>query len=884
MAAGAIEAEMMDHFRWQRHAVLIACLGFASGLSAIAGDSSTAAKSAEPAANDKKGIAFFEKRIRPVLVESCYECHSTRDGNKVKGGLAVDSRDGLLRGGESGPALVPGSPEDSLLIEALRHDGLEMPPNKQLPNTVIADFVAWIKMGAPDPRKPTGDEPVAVRKEIDVEAGRKFWAFQPPRKPSAPVVKDKRWGSTEIDQFILAGLEAKGLVPVGDADPRTWVRRVYFDLTGLPPSPADIDAFVSDHSPKAKEALVDRLLASPQFGERWARHWLDVARFAESNGNTDNVTFPHAWRYRDYVIAAFNHDKPFDRFIKEQLAGDLLPASSTRQRDEQLIATGFLALGSKPRAQNNPDFQMDVVAEQIDVATTGFMALTVACARCHDHKFDPIPTREYYAMAGLFTSTDTLYSGGGGQGNGRQQNTGFLELNGEPAAKQARDQHAAAITELKDERMKLMGELRRLGAIAKNGKDGKDAKKANKKQQNGKGKNNSDDDLAVDVKVPKDVTPEEARRIKKLTEELRHTIDELKDRQANAPPAAELAMGVRDDKSPADCRLCVRGDSTKRGDAVPRGVVSVATIGAMPKIGSDQSGRLQLADWIASPANPLTARVAVNRIWQHIFGRGLVATVDNFGELGEKPSHPELLDHLALQFIREGWSTKKMIRSLVLSRTYALASTHVDANRERDPDNIYLWRFAPRRLDSDQFRDAILATSGQLDRDQMAGSIVSKSPEQVVQQGKLSPTSFSEAQMNHRSIYLPIVRNAMPEVLELFDAPDPSLVVGVRDTTTVPAQSLYLMNSPFLVEQSKQFSKRLLSSSEKTDADRVALAFRLALSRKPTASESEQAVSFIKQSTKSIAAVEKDKDAIQVRVWAAFCQALFAAAEFRCLE
>ncbi len=874
----------MDHFRWQWHAGLIACLGFVSCVAAQAGENTTA-KSAEPAANDKKGIAFFEKRIRPVLVDSCYECHSTRDGNKVKGGLALDSRDGLLRGGESGPALVPGSPDDSLLIEALRHDGLEMPPNKKLPDTVIADFVTWIKMGAPDPRKPTGNEPVA-RKEIDVEAGRKFWAFQPPKQPALPVVKDKRWGSTQIDQFVLAGLEAKGLAPVGDADPRTWVRRVYFDLTGLPPNPAEVEAFVTDHSSKAKEALVDRLLASPQFGERWARHWLDVARFAESNGNTDNVTFPHAWRYRDYVIAAFNHDKPFDQFIREQLAGDLLPASSTRQRDEQLIATGFLAIGSKPRAQNNPDFQMDVVAEQIEVATTGFMALTVACARCHDHKFDPIPTREYYAMAGLFTSTDTLYSGGGGQGNGRQQNTGFLELNGDPAAKQVRDQHAAAVAELKEERTKLMGELRRLGAIEKNAKAAKEAKKQAKKPQNPKGKNNppADDDLAVDVKVPDNVTPEEARRIKKLSEELRQTIDELKDRQANAPPSAELAMGVRDDKSPADCRLCVRGDSTKRGEPVPRGVVSVATIGEFPKIESHQSGRLQLAKWIASPTNPLTARVAVNRIWQHVFGKGLVATVDNFGELGEAPSHPELLDHLALQFVRDGWSTKKMIRSLVLSRTYAMASTHVDANRERDPDNIYLWRYAPRRLDSDQFRDAILATSGQLERDAMAGSVVSKSPEQVVQQGKLSPTSFSEAQINHRSIYLPIVRNAMPEALELFDAPDPSLVVGVRDATTVPAQSLYLMNSPFLIEQSKQFSKRLLSSSEKTDADRVALAFRLALNRKLTASESEQAVSFVKQSTQAFTAVEKDRDAIQVRAWAAFCQALFASAEFRCLE
>ena len=879
---------MMDRSRWVMN-VMLASSFLLIGLAAVQGGDDVAT---EGAALDKKGIAFFEKRIRPVLVESCYECHSTRDGNKVKGGLALDSRDGLLRGGETGPAVVPKSPEDSLLIEALRHDGLEMPPNKKLPDQVIADFVTWIKMGAPDPRQPTGNEPTVGKKEIDVEAGRKFWAFQHPTSVPPPAIKNAAWATSDIDRYVLAELDAKGLVPVGDADARTWIRRVYFDLIGLPPTSAEVEAYLNDKSPQAKETVVDRLLASPQFGERWARHWLDVARFAESNGNTDNVTYPHAWRYRDYVIAAFNDDKPFDQFIREQLAGDLLPFSNARQHDEQLIATGFLALGSKPRAQNNPDFEMDVVAEQIEVATTGFMALTVACARCHDHKFDPIPTREYYAMAGLFTSTETLYSAGGGQGNGRQKNTGYHELNGDAAAKETRAQHAAAIAALKDERTKLVAELRQLGAIEKNvvadAKDKKTAKQQNKKQaakaKNNPSPQNADNMPTVEVKVPENVSPADAVKIKQLGEELRQVIDELKDRQANAPSAAELAMGVRDQKAPGDCRLCVRGDSTKRAETVPRGVVSVVTIGETPRIATKHSGRLELAEWMASPHNPLTARVAVNRIWQHVFGRGLVASVDNFGELGERPSHPALLDHLALHFVRDGWSTKKLIRTLVLSHTYALASTHVDVNHERDPDNVYLWRHAPRRLDSDQFRDAILAASGQLERESMAGSIVSKSPEQVVQQGKLSPATFAESQTGHRSIYLPIVRNAMPEVLELFDAPDPSLVVGVRDTTTVPAQSLFLMNSTFLVEQSRQFSRRLLAAGDQTDAARVALAFRLALNREPTPSESEQALSFVKQSTTAFTKVEKDRELIPVRAWAALCQALFASAEFRCVE
>ncbi|GDY09634.1 hypothetical protein LBMAG52_31200 [Planctomycetia bacterium] len=833
---------------------------------------------------DKKGIAFFEKRIRPVLVESCYECHSTKEGAKLKGGLAIDSREGLLQGGETGPAIVPGSPEDSLLIEAIRHDGLEMPPEKKLPEMVIADFVAWVKMGAPDPR--VGGKAPAARKEIDVEAGRQFWAFQPPKAVAPPSVKDKQWSKSDVDKFVLAALEKNKLKPVADTDRRTWIRRVTLDLVGLIPTPAEIDGYVNDKSPQAAEAVVDRLLASPQFGERWGRHWLDVARFAESNGNTDNVTYPYAWRYRDYVIKSFNSDKPFDQFIREQLAGDLLPSENTKQRDDLLVATGFLALGSKPRAQNNPDFQMDVIAEQIEVATTGFMALTVACARCHDHKFDPIPTSEYYAMAGLFTSTDTLYSAGGGQGNGRQQNTGFHELNGDPNMAEARQKHSTALLELRDKRQKLTAELKRMGAVEKekpankNAKAKQNPKKAAKKQAAAK----PEEMPPVEVKVPKDASPEEADKIKQLGEDLRHCVDEIKELQANAPPAGELAMGVRDDKKPADCQICIRGDSNNRGATVPRGVISVATIGELPKVDPKQSGRLELANWIASPNNPLTARVAANRVWQHLFGRGLVASVDNFGELGERASHPELLDQLALQFVRDGWSVKKLVRSLVLTRSYGLASSHVAKSYEADPDNIFLWRHSPHRMDSDQIRDAILAVSGQLDLETMAGSIVSKSPEEVVQQGRLNPATFSDAQVRNRSIYLPIVRNAMPEALELFDAPDPSLVIGVRDVTTVPSQSLFLMNSQFLVQHSRHFAERLLAVGDLGDSARVALAFRIALNRDPSPKESAESTEFVKRSESVIEFSEKDKEQLRVRAWAAFCQALLASAEFRYVE
>jgi cytochrome c553 len=841
----------------------------------------TAFGAAADAVPDKKGIAFFEKRIRPVLVESCYECHSTKEGAKIKGGLALDSRNGLLQGGETGPAIVPGSPDDSLLIEAIRHDGLEMPPQKKLPDTVIADFVAWVKMGAPDPRE--GGKVPAAKKEIDIEAGRQFWAFQPPKPVAAPNVKDEQWPKSDVDRFVLAALETNKLKPVADADRRTWIRRVTLDLVGMIPTAAEVDAFVNDKSPQAAESVVDRLLASQQFGERWGRHWLDVARFAESNGNTDNVSYPHAWRYRDYVINAFNSDKPFDQFIREQLAGDLLPAENSKQRDELLVATGFLALGSKPRAQNNPDFQMDVVAEQIEVATTGFMALTVACARCHDHKFDPIPTHEYYAMAGLFTSTATLYSAGGGQGNGRQQNTGFHELTGDPKMAEVRQKYTTELAELREQRQKLTAELKRMGAVEKE-KPANKAKQTPKKPAKNQPPVKPEDMPPVEVKVPKNASPEEADKIKQLSEDLRHCLDEINELQANAPPTGELAMGVRDAKKPDDCQICIRGDSKNRGASVPRGVVSVATVGELPKIGSNESGRLQLADWIASPNNPLTARVAVNRVWHHLFGRGLVASVDNFGELGEKPSHPELLDQLALQFVREGWSLKKLVRSLVLTRTYGLASTHVAKNYEADPDNVFLWRHTPHRMDSDQIRDAILAASGQLDLDAMTSSLVAKSAEEVVQQGRLNPATFSDASIRHRSIYLPIVRNAMPEALELFDAPDPSLVIGARDVTTVPSQSLYLMNSQFLVQQSRHFAERLLAVGDLGDSARVAMAFRIALNREPTAKESAESTDFVKRSEASIEKVEKDKEQLRVRAWAAFCQALLASAEFRFVE
>jgi hypothetical protein len=483
---------------------------------------------AQSAASDPRGIEFFETKIRPVLIESCYECHSAK-ASKVKGGLYLDTREGLLAGGDSGEAIVPGKPEESLLIQALRHSpDLQMPPKKKLPESVIADFVRWVAMGAPDPRSATN---TAITK-ITLETARQWWSYKPLSKPEAPKVQNPQWPRNEVDRFVLAGLEKQGLRPVADADRATLVRRVYFDLIGLPPPLEELQAALSDSSPAWFEKVVDRLLASPHFGERWGRYWLDAARYAESNGNADNTPVPNAWRYRNWVITAINQDKPYDRFVTEQVAGDLLPADSPAERDALLTATGFLALTSKPRAQNNPDYRMDLIADQIDVTSRAVLGLSVMCARCHDHKFDPIPTKEYYSLAGIFESS-TMLAGAGGKGN-----------KGQPASK---------------------------------------------------GFHNLSD--------------------------------------------GGQAMGVAEGQ-PTNSSICIRGDSTNRGETVPRGFLTVATLSTPPEIDRSRSGRLELARWLTSPDNPLTARVAVNRIWLHLFGRGIVPSIDNFGALGKDPAIP----------------------------------------------------------------------------------------------------------------------------------------------------------------------------------------------------------------------------------------------------
>lgn len=731
----------------------------AVGLVAAVPGSIQAQPKAKPTPS-REGIEFFESKIRPVLVNKCFECHSVK-ASKVRAALYLDSRDGILKGGDSGPAIIPGDPGKSLLIKSLRHLGdVKMPPKEKLPASVIADFEQWVRMGAPDPR--TND--AAAWKKLSLEEAKSFWSFKPLQKPNLPMIRDTSWPRAELDRFILHKMEQRGLKAVADADRVTLIRRLSFDLVGLPPTTEEIDDFVNDKSANAVEKLVDRLLASPRFGERWGRYWLDIARYAESNGNTDNTPFPHAWRYRDYVIKAFNEDRPYNRFITEQIAGDLLPAKSPAERDELLTATGFLALTSKPRAQNNPDYRMDLIADQIDVTTKAVLALTALCARCHDHKFDPISQKEYYSLAGIFDSSNML-AGGGGKG------------------------------------------------AKKGGGEGL------------------------------------------------HTLS-----------TGGQAMGITEAK-PVDTALCIRGDSTKRGEVSPRGFLKVAVTEKTQPVNRSQSGRLELAQWLTQPDNPLTARVMANRIWQHLFGQGICRSPDNFGLLGELPSHPELLDHLATRFIEDGWSVKKLIRYIVLSRTYQLSSNFSEANYKADPDNILWWRSQPRRLDAEAIRDAMLFVSNHLIPTPPGKSLANGV---AVAKKKAAPPPKDS---NYRSVYLPIIRNNLPESLAIFDVADPSLVIGQREVTTVPAQALYLMNSPFVLEQARGLAQRVLNATASDDSARIDLAFRIALGRVATTQERERTLQFLQEAQRTLNGAQARASA-----WTAFCQTLLASAEFRYLQ
>lgn len=827
---------------------------------------------------DSMAVEFFERKIRPALVKHCYECHSATSKN-VGGNLRLDFRQGLLDGGESGPAVTMGDADSSLLILAMNYEGLEMPPSGKLPDHLIDDFRKWIELGLADPRVRPDAEPAGQVVRPD-EA--RLWSIQPLADVAVPL-DESGWSDGPLDQFVSAQHRAMNLTPVSDASPRDLLRRVSFDLIGLPPTSAELEDFEKDCSPGHYASVVDRLLASPRFGERWGRYWLDVARFAESNGNDRNVIFPHAWRYRDYVIRSFNADKPFDQFVREQIAGDLLPSADWKQRDEQLIATGFLTLGSKVLGEGDKElFRMNLIDEQIDVMSRAFLGLTVSCARCHDHKFDPVPTSDYYALAGVFGSTESLY---GPMTNANQ--FGFdrpLQPIGEHGeeldgpAKEYRKQVAEATNVRNKARSSRYGFVRKKAALETEQKKTKDASRLA--------------EIAEEIRVQEAEITEWDRKIEELDAELKKLTD-------NPPEFPDYCMAVREHDEPADCAIRIRGEPKRKGDVVPRGVLSLfgEAANAAEATTAQQSGRKELAEWLVTDAHPLTARVAVNRLWQRLFGRGLVETPDSFGHMGSRPSHPQLLDWLARRFITTDWSVKQMIREIVLSRTYRLSSDHSSFNSRIDPGNIRLWRASVRRLDAESLRDAMLSVSGELIPDPPEGSVISTFEDREFN-SRIFPTD-EQLHSLHRSVYLPIARYWVPDVLREFDFADPSLVVGKRTERTMVSQSLFLMNSSFMMDRARQVAADIVSLQ---DSERAATAFQRILLREPTSAEADGLRQLVSSLTddglnaddprpssgpESVpageAASQDRREETLLAGWTAACQTLLMSAEFRYL-
>jgi cytochrome c553 len=827
------------------------------------------------AADKDDGIAFFEAKIRPVLAEQCYSCHGEK---KQRGKLRLDSKDAVLKGGDTGPAIVPGKADQSLLIKAIRQQGdLKMPEGNRLPDKVIADFEKWIAMGAPDPR--TAGAP-AVAAGIDWTAARHFWAFQPPHKPDVPRVQSSAWVKTPVDRFILAKLEAEGLRPVSPASRRALIRRATFDLIGLPPTPEEVEAFLNDPSPDAFDTVIDRLLSSSHYGERWGRYWLDVARYAEDQAHSFAVVpSTNAYRYRDWVIAALNEDMPYDRFLKLQIAADLIETSDAA-RIRHLPALGYFGLGPQyyNDAGEKPRAMADELDDRVDTLTRGLLGLTVACARCHDHKFDPIPQQDYYSLAGIFNNSkltnlalatraeETRY-------NEHQQRirkadadvkqfvrverTAVAEKQADHVARYALaawklQKQAPAITPAamaKKESLQTSVLTRWVKFVQKPGKlvemsadDEKQAaeraavleasvKSALADRGNKKPLDKAKTDLLDGLFGEKGVfTPTDdelkamlpAEKNEKLAQ-MKTELTRLQKHEAARP--LPVAHGLAESGS-ADMKINVRGNPFKLGEPAPRRFLQVLA-GDQPSRFTKGSGRLELAEAVASPQNPLTARVIVNRVWQYHFGRALVGTPSNFGKLGERPSHPDLLDYLACQFVESGWSIKKLHREIMRSAVYQLDSSPDDANFTRDGDNRNYWRMNRRRLDVEAWRDAMLAISGKLDQT-MGGPTV-----------ELSATSNAR-----RTVYAKISRHDLNQVLRLFDFPDANITSERRVETTVPQQQLFVLNSPFVIEVSKALAARVQKASA-DEAARVQRAFQLAYGRPAHDEELRLALRFL---------------------------------------
>ncbi len=934
-------------------------------------------------AQQPDSIDFFENRIRPVLVKHCYECHST-ESDEIGGSLLLDSQGGMKVGGDSGPAFDVKDANASLLLSALRYESTEMPPDGKLSDAIIQDFQHWIEAGAIDPRTQIVPSRYEQTK-IDLDEGKLFWAFQPmtASPPSSVSVN----AENRIDSYLQDRFDEEGVVPNSFATPSSRLRRLAFDLTGLPPSPSIVNQWMNDPNERVWNRIIDSLLASPAFAEHWARHWMDVARYADSNGSDFNATHHEAWRYRDYLFRSFATDRPFDQMIAQQVAGDLMDFDNAQERYDNVVATTFLMLGTKMLSERDKTkLRLDVVDEQIDTIGRAFLGLTLGCARCHDHKFDPIPTEDYYALAGIFKSTVTLK----GESQKYVSTWNRVALPVSASDQEAHDlyqrkskslskQLAAAERELLLLRKKNVNELP--GILV----DDEDAKKTGKwkpstyfKDFVGPGyvhdDNKNKGELSIEYSarlpesglyevrfsyafgstrsnaVPITIYSAEGEKVVTIDQrsapiapvwrslgmyrfskdedavvtvrndattgyviadavqfliqnetasqefsadaatadadadaavraeqaDLQSRIDQLKaalrELKTHAPKPLPKAMAPADvDESElSDSPVHIRGEARNTGQVIPRGFLQVCSPGDARINNPRGSGRLELVDWLTDPDNPLVARVFVNRVWMHLMGQGIVRTVDNFGLQGERPTHPELLDALASDFIRNGWQLKPLIRQIVQSAAYQRSSQFDESKSQADPENRLLWRFNRRRITAESIRDAMLATAGRLDRrgqiEPMAGrgTLVSKN-------NAASQATFAGVGESYRSVYLPTVRGYIPPLMQMLDVADPDLLVGRRPTTNVPSQSLVLINSPEVNQWATEAATRITNSASQFDV-RLRRAFWLTLQREMTSTDRELAINFF-------AGREDSLDA-----WKELVAAIYASTEFRLLD
>jgi cytochrome c553 len=861
----------------------------------------------------REGLEFFEKKIRPALAGNCYACHS-ENGKKARGGLLLDSIEAMLKGGASGqPAIIPGDPEKSLLIKAIRYTDakLQMPMGGKLPDQVIKDFEDWVKMGAPAPR---GSSTVASNyPAYDFDEARKFWSFQPVKDHRPPKVKNEAWVKSPIDRFILAKLEAKGLRPAGDANKRVLIRRATFDLTGLPPAPEEVEAFLKDGAPKAFEKVIDRLLGSQAYGEKWGRHWLDVVRYADTAGDNSDYPVIAAYRYRNYVIESFNKDKPYNQFIREQIAGDILTRDAEppdiedidKSRQEKIIATGYLAISRRFGSRNK---EMNLtIDDTIDNVSKTFLGLSVSCARCHDHKFDPIPQRDYYALYGVFNSI--RYSFPGAEIYPHPAEMVALVRGKEAENFYARQKELSdiddAIERLKSERgvadrtKKMKDEVD--GKATAPDSTNKEANPSEMKRDNQTGgapalpalpaPEDKSEARENSGKLPADydrdsADHQQAQASKRMPEEVeaewtrvRQRRTELHASYTNVPKAYAVIEGL-----PTNARIHRKGDPKSLGDEVPRGFLTILNPGSgrlVPKSHSG-SGREFLAGWIADAKNPLSARVMVNRIWAYHFGKGIVQTPNDFGARGGRPTHPELLDWLASRFIESGWSVKKMHRMIMMSHAYRLASEAAGTmqNSTIDVNNDYIWRFNRRRLEAEEIRDSVLAVSGSLDRT-MGGE--HPFPPEPTWKFSQHVQFFAVYDNNLRSVYLMQQRLKKHPFLEIFDGADTNATTDNRGQSVTPVQSLFLMNSPFMHEQSERFAARV-RADHNTLPEQINYIFGLAYGRAPRLEELREAEDYLRQTRQELQArgapVNQLDDQLDQKTLASYLRVVMSSNEF----